>query len=128
MEREYYFPHTQEGSKFEPNNYRAISLINSLCKIFVNVLTKRLTNWCEDNSVIEESQAGFRSQYSTIDNIFTLNGIIQKYLSKRKGRCYVFYIDFLKAFDGCIHKKLWYCLSRQSVQGKCLCIFDAMYR
>jgi len=35
--------------------------------------------WCEDNSVIEESQAGFRSQYSTIDNIFTLNGIIQKY-------------------------------------------------
>jgi len=47
---------------------------------------------------MEESQAGFRSQYSTIDNIFTLNGSIQKYLSKRKGRCYVFYIDFLKAF------------------------------
>ena len=72
-------PIHKKGSKFEPNNYRAISLINSLCKIFVNVLTKRLTNWCEDNSVIEESQAGFRSQYSTIDNIFTLNGIIQKY-------------------------------------------------
>ena len=93
----------------------------------MRVLTKRLTNWCEDNSVIEESQAGFRSQYSTIYNIFTLNGIIQKYLSKRKGRCYVFYIDFLKAFDGCIHKKLWSCLSRHGVQGKCLCIFDSMY-
>jgi len=60
----------------------------------VHVLTKRLTNWCEDNSVIEESQAGFRPQYSIIDNRFTLNGIIQKYLSKRKGRCYVFYIAF----------------------------------
>ena len=67
-------PIHKKGSKLEPNNYRAISLINSLCRICV-----RLTNWCEDNSVIEESQAGFRSQYSTIDNIFTLNGIIQKY-------------------------------------------------
>jgi len=116
------------GSKLKPNNYRAISLINSLCTIVVLVLITRLTNWCEDNSVIEESQTEIRCRYSTIDNIFTLNGIIQQYLSKRKGRCNVFYIYFLKAFDGCIHKKLWYCLSRQSVQGKCLCIFDAMYR
>ena len=77
----------------------------------MHVLTKRLTNWCEDNSVTEESQAGLRSQYSIIGNIFTLNGIIQKYLSTRKGRCYVFYIDSLKAFDGCIQKKLWSCLS-----------------
>jgi len=47
------------------------------------VLSKRLTNWCEDNIVIEESQAGFRSQCSTVDNIFTLNGIVQKYLGIR---------------------------------------------
>ena len=78
--------------------------------------------------MIEESQAGFRSQYYTIDNIFTLKGIIQKYLSKRKGRCHVFYIDFLKVFDGCIHKKLWSCLSSHGVQGKFLCIFDYVYR
>jgi len=110
MEREEYSPHTQET-----NNYRAISLINSLCKICVHVLTKRLTNWCEDNSVIDESQAGFRSPYSTVDNIFTLNGIIQTYFRKRKGRCYVFYIDCLKAFDGCIHTELWSCLSRHGV-------------
>ena len=77
-------PIHKKGSKFEPNNYRAISLINSLCTIVVLVLTKRLTNWCEDNSVIEESQAVFRSQYSTIDNIFILNGIIQKYSANAK--------------------------------------------
>ena len=72
-------PIHKKGSKIEPIN----SI--SLCKIVVHVLTKRLPSCCGDYNVIEESQAGFRSQYSTIDNVFTLNGIIQKYLSKRKG-------------------------------------------
>ena len=54
-------PIHKKGSKFEPNIYKAISLIKSPCKIVVHMLTKRLTNWCEDNNVMEESQAGFRS-------------------------------------------------------------------
>ena len=120
-------PIHKKGSKSDPNNYRAISLINSLSKVFTHILRRRLTVWCENNDIIDESQAGFRSQYSTVDNIFTLQGVIQKYLSKRKGRCYVFYIDFLKAFDGCIHGKLWACLSRNGIRGKFLRIFDSMY-
>ena len=50
-------------------------------KIFVNIMTKRLTNWCEENGVI----AGFRSKYSTIDNIFTLQSLIQKHISRKRG-------------------------------------------
>ena len=37
-------------------------------------------------------------------------------------------IYFLKAFDGCIHKKIWLYLSRHCVKGNFLCIFDCMYR
>ena len=88
----------------------------------------RLTHWCEINEVIDESQAVFMSQYSTTDNIFTLHGIVDKYLSKRKGRCYVFYIDFVKAFEGCMHRKLWACLSQNGVRGKFLKIFESMYQ
>lgn len=40
----------------------------------------------------------------------------------------VFYIDVLKAFDGCIHKKLWSCLLRHGVRRNFLGIFDTMYR
>ena len=51
-------------------NYRAIVLINCLCKIFMSrILTTRLTDRAETQNVIDESQAGFRKGYSTIDNI-----------------------------------------------------------
>lgn len=36
-------PVHKKGSKSDPNNYRAISLINSLSKIFTTILTTRLT-------------------------------------------------------------------------------------
>ena len=56
-------PIHKKGSKSDPNNYRGISLIDSLCKIFVNILTIRLTKWCDNYDVIDESQAGFRKGY-----------------------------------------------------------------
>ena len=46
--------------------------MDSLCKIFMNVLSTRLTKWCYDLNVIDEAQAGVRKKYSTIDNAFTL--------------------------------------------------------
>lgn len=122
-------PIHKKGSVNNPNNFRAISLVNSISKVFTKILSTRLSEWCEDNDVIDESQAGFRRGYSTIDNIFSLNAVIQKYLSKRRGRVYVFYIDFLKAFDNCVHAKLWECLSRHGVNynGKFLSVFKSMY-
>ena len=48
----------------------------------------RLQKWAEENRVIDESQAGFRKGYSTIDNIFSLQAIIQKYICRPRGRFY----------------------------------------
>ena len=57
----------KKGSRDEPNNYRVISLISSISKIFTNILNKRLTSWFEENDIIIKSQADFRRQYSTVD-------------------------------------------------------------
>ena len=120
-------PIHKKGSKLDPNNYRGISLIDSLCKIFVNILTIRLTTWCDNYNVIDESQAGFRKGYSTTDNIFCLMSLIQKYLSKKKGRFYCIYIDFAKAFDSIQHQKLWDAFSRNNINGRFLIIIKSMY-
>ena len=56
-----------------------------LSKIFASILSKRLKSWCEANNVIGEEQAGFRPSRSTIDNVFCLQTIVQKYLRKKGG-------------------------------------------
>ena len=78
-------PIHKKGSLSNPNNYRGISLIDCICKIFVTILITRLSNWCDECNIIDEAQAGFRKHYSTIDNSFILMSLTQKYLSKKKG-------------------------------------------
>ena len=102
-------------------------MINVISKIFTLVLTSRLTQWCEEKNIIDESQAGFRHGYSTIDNIFTLQCIAQKYLSRPDGRFYCLYIDFSKAFDRIQHKILFHSLANKGIHGKFLNILKSMY-
>lgn len=120
-------PIHKKGSQDDPDNFRGISLINIISKIFTSVLTERLSNWCEDENVIDEAQAGFRRGYSAIDNIFILQSLAQKYLSKPGGRFYCLYVDFSKAFDRIEHQKLFHSLASKGIHGKFLDILRSMY-
>ena len=59
-----------KGDKKDANNYRGITLLSCLGKLFTSILNVRLSKFCETNNVIGEMQAGFRQGYSTMDHIF----------------------------------------------------------
>ena len=111
-------PIHKSGSKNDPNNYRGISLLNTMYKIMSNIVNQRLYTWAEENNKIDEGQAGFRRGYSTVDNIFTLQAMVQKYLSKTGGRFYCIYIDFRKAFDKIRHDVLFRSMKQKGIDGK----------
>jgi len=56
-------PVHKSGSKDDTSNFRGISLINVMYKIFSNIVNKRLCNWAELNGNIDEAQAGFHAGY-----------------------------------------------------------------
>ena len=120
-------PIHKKGYLKDPDNYRGISLMDSICKIFMHVLNTRLTEWCDFNNVIDEAQAGFWKKYSTTDNIFVLMSLVQKYLTKKRGRFYCIFIDFSKAFDSIRHDKLWESMERKGISGNYLKIFKSLY-
>ena len=117
------------GPVGNPEHHRAVCLINCLCKIFMNVLTIRLTSWTEANWVIDELQAGFRKDYSTTDNIFSHRALVQKYLCRARGRFYCIFVDFKRAFDSIQHANLWHSLERKGISqnSKFLRMFRSMY-
>ena len=120
-------PILKSGSISDPNNYRGISLIDIFNKILTGMMYKRLYSWAEEFDKIDETQAGFRKEYSTVDNLFTLMAMGQKYLSKRGGRFYCLFVDFSKAFDRVNHTELINSLIRKGVHGKFLNLLIAMY-
>lgn len=120
-------PLHKSGNRNDTNNYRGISLLCTVSKIFTKILCKRFEKWGKEQDKLFEEQSGFRKGYSTADNIFSLSSVIQKYLSKSKGRFYCLYVDFAKAFDCINHIYLFYKLSQQGVHGKMYSILKNMY-
>ena len=51
-------PIHKKGSIHDPNNYRGISLIDSICKIFCHKLSNKLTKCSDSFNIIDESHAG----------------------------------------------------------------------
>ena len=73
-----------KGDPKQPENYRPITLLSSFGKLFTSIINKRLTTFAENHNTIGSSQAGFRKNYSTADNLFTLKSLIDIVQSSKK--------------------------------------------
>ena len=69
------------GNRLDPDNFRAITLISCLGKLFTSILNDRLNDFSNEFEVISKHQAGFRKGHSTADNIFVLYSLISLYTS-----------------------------------------------
>ena len=118
-----------KGLRNDPNNYRGISLISCLGKLFTALINERLTKFVNENNIIGEEQAGFRSGYSTYDHIFTLHAIIDLYLNKfNRRRLYCAFIDYQKAFDLVDRASLWTKLLSYNINGKIMNLIYNLYQ
>lgn len=115
----------KKGDKAEINNYRPISLISNLYKIFAKVILNRITSVLDENQPRE--QAGFRSDFSTMDHIHVVKQIIQK--SNEYGKkYYLAFVDYNKAFDSLKHTHIWKALRSQGVHPKYIRILENLYK
>ena len=119
-------PLHKKGDKNSRDNYRGISLLNVCSKLYSHILSQRLNRWIDENDVINESQAGFRKKYSTLDHVFTLFALVQKQLLYHK-KLYVAFIDFRKAFDSVVRVNLWHVLKKRGIHGKMYNAITSIY-
>lgn len=116
-----------KGDPKQVNNYRPITILSCLGKLFTSVLNSRLTKFLDNNQTILENQAGFRGGYSTTDHIFVLNSLIE-ILKSQKQKLFCAFVDFSQAFDSVWRVGLWHKLLFNSVDGKFYRIVSNMYK
>ena len=88
----------------ERDNYRGISLLCHSAKFFASVLLQRIKARTEE--MLSEAQPGLRSERSTIDQLYTLRSIADKYLEHGTD-LFVCYVDFRKMFDSVWREGHW---------------------
>ena len=119
-------PVFKKGNRNNTNNYRGITVLSLLGKIYTRLISERLTTWAERNNIFTESQFGFRKSRNTTDCIFVIKGLIDILFSQGK-KLYVCFIDYTKAFDLLNRSAIFAKLFRSGVSTKLINIFKNMY-
>ena len=115
-----------KGDKMKPENFRPITILSCLSKLFTSILNNRLTKFLDTYDPLNENQASFRKGYSTVDHIFTLNAIFEL-LKAYKKKLYCAFIDFSQAFDSVWRVGLWRKLLGNHINGNFFRIIHNMY-
>lgn len=116
-------PVYKTGDKKNPNNYRPISVINNIAKIFEKCVKNRLLNFFEKHGVITERQYGFIKNKSTQHAILDLINHLTTNLNKSK-KCLAVFLDLAKAFDTVSHRALINRMYNVGIRGPALRILE----
>ena len=94
-----------------PENYRGITLLSAMGKIFTSIMNNRLCDYLIEKGIITPEQCGFRKKHGTQDSIFILKALIDKYVKskpkKSNNLLFTCFVDFSKAFDSIPRGKLF---------------------
>jgi hypothetical protein len=115
------------GKWGQPGNYRGISLLEVLCKIYSSILAGRLRDWLINNKILSRFQAGFVKDKRTTDNIFVIKTTVDRYLKVKRGHIYWCLVDLEKAFDSTDWEALWFKMRKKGVSDNMVECIKKMY-
>ena len=112
-------PLFKKGNKNDINNYRPVSLLSCVSKIFEKIVFKYMFNYMRDNQMLTEHQSGFRPKDSTVHQLAYMYHKFCEAIDKKKD-VQIVLCDISKAFNKVWHKGLIYKLENIGINGNLL--------
>lgn len=117
-------PIYKSGTKFDPSNYRPISVLPVISKIFEKVIYNRLEKYLNSINFLYDKQYGFRPKSNTLSATVDLVTKIKNNIDDKKIVLGIF-IDLKKAFDTVSHDILLNKLEDVGITGNAHKIFKS---
>lgn len=108
-------PIRKKGKGKKTEDYKGITLMAVLYKIYLMVLTERIRIDCEKKKVIPQNQTGFRKEMGIMDNIYVVNYIINNQLGRGK-KAVALFVDMKAAFDSVDRKALFKTMRERGIK------------
>ena len=105
-------PIPKKGDLTQCDNWRGISLLDVMGKVFTKVIQMRLQKVAEE--VLPDSQCGFRAGRGCADMIFCARQLMEK-AREHNTTLYLLFIDLRKAYDSIPREALWQVLRKYGI-------------
>ena len=115
-------PIFKADSKVDPANYRPISVLSVIAKLFEKAIFNQVYSYLNDNKLLSKYQSGFRPMHSTLTALIDITD--NWYLNIDDGLTNaILFIDLKKAFDTIDHEILLSKLELYGFKGVSLNLF-----
>ena len=111
-------PILKSGSPDDTDNYRGISLMPHMSKVFLSIVNRRILSGALNKKIFSQGQLGFIPGNRTSDALIILHQILDKYCHKKNSTIYSCFVDCEKAFDTVPRDKLLRKLHDMGITGK----------
>lgn len=119
-------PLHKHDSRLDPGNYRPITLMSILGKLFGRIVNERLSKFSEATGSLSDEQGGFRPNRGTPDQVFILREILAS-RNERGLATYASYLDVRKAYDTVWREQAYTRIHDSGVKGKLWRQLQAMH-
>ena len=117
-------PIFKSGDKTDLNNYRPISLVPIIAKVFEKLLYDRVESFIEKHNILSTTQYGFRSNFSPEHTV--LDVVSSCFDNIKDGhQTGLIMLDLKKAFDSVAHEILLQKLDHYGIRGKAFNLFSS---
>ena len=113
----------KKGSRLSCDNYRGISIIDCMSKVYDYVLYNRLVQWFKP----DKEQVGAQPKRGCVEHIVTLR-LIMDFCFRRKKKLFIAFVDFSKAYDRVPRDKMMETLKRVGCGFVMLFAIASMYK
>ena len=117
-------PIPKKGDLMNCDNWRGISLLDVVGKVFARIIQNRLQAIAED--ILPESQCGFRRGRGCTDMVFVARQLVEK-CREHNDTLYILFVDLRKAYDSVPRPALWNVLERVGVPPMMLSIIRSFH-
>ncbi|XP_060759628.1 protocadherin beta-11-like [Neoarius graeffei] len=115
---------TNKGDPLECKNYRGISLMSHIGKLYERILERRLRQKAE--SLLSESQRGFRPGRGPVDQIAALRIFLEKSWEYSIEQ-HICFLDLEKAFNRIPRGKMWKVIGETGISNRLLKAIRSTY-
>ena len=114
-------PVPKKGGLSLCDNWRSVSLLDVMGKLFASVINDRLQAVVEDS--VADSQYGFRVGRGCVDMVFCVCQLVEKTI-EHQSKIFLLFVDHCKAYDSVPRQALWCALWKY---GEPDCLIDLVH-